>query len=257
MAAINPITIIPDHIADPDYYSNLDENKLIFTTTGDEDRKRVICPISHKNLTIGSTCYKVNCCNQVFSSNLKIWFDRNSTCPLCRKELKITDSFTTTELIKYKLPLIAKKVLLMGAGAYVYIPSTTQSFPITLISAVILSQLTSLNKTFLIMGIGLGRSIIYPELEPDNFTVAIIGLSASLLINLSLIVFQKRGYFNERTSVREDIAGLRWVSRGLALFLSTNMIIKIAEKITQSSFSLGSGTVAALEGAVLTLLPNF
>ena len=90
MAAITPITIRPHHITNPDDYSNLAENKLIFSTTGAEDEKKVICPIYLNELEIGSTCYKVNCCNQVFSSDLKIWFAINSTCPLCRKELKIT-----------------------------------------------------------------------------------------------------------------------------------------------------------------------
>ena len=45
MATISPITITPDHIAHPDDYSNLAENKLIFSTTGAEDEKKVICPI--------------------------------------------------------------------------------------------------------------------------------------------------------------------------------------------------------------------
>lgn len=264
MTAITPITITPDHIAHPDYYSKLDKNKLIFATTNAEDKKKVICSISHNELEIGSTCYKVNCCKQVFSSAVKPWFYKNSTCPLCRKELKITDSFTTTELIKYKLSSIGKKVLLMGAGAaFAYlIPSMSSSYKISLIdlvmvsSGAILSILTSNNKTFLITGIGIGSSL-YSELEADNLTLATTALSASLIF-LSLIFCQKRlGYFNERTFVGRFITSQILTLGGLVTFLSTNMIIKIAEKITQSSFSLGSGTLAALEGAAITLLPNF
>jgi len=87
MSAVTSFTLTQNHLDNPDNYAIRLE-----TNSGG----KIICPIYLNELEVGSTVYKVHCCNRIFPKAVleRSIRDTGANCPVCRRIITIPKRLT-------------------------------------------------------------------------------------------------------------------------------------------------------------------
>ncbi len=100
MSSIHVIRITSDLLAVPS------AEGYNFTIIGG----RICCPISHEELKVGSTAYKVDCCKGVFSHGIREHLKTSKTCPLCRADLNEESILNPAQKLQKAIKKLNRKI---------------------------------------------------------------------------------------------------------------------------------------------------